>query len=60
MAELVRRFEPEIESIALVPSDGGRFEIEVNQKLLYSKLATGRHVEPTEVVRLLDDYLKGK
>ncbi len=60
MAELVRRYEPEIESIALLPSDGGRFEIEVNQKSLYSKLATGRHIEPAEVIRLLDEYLKGK
>jgi selenoprotein W-related protein len=49
VAELLDEFEPEIESITLVPSDGGRFEVSVNQKLIYSKLQTHRHAEPDEV-----------
>jgi len=53
MAELLKTYEPEIESITVIPSDGGRFEVSVNGKLLYSKLKTGRHAEPGEVVALI-------
>ena len=56
----MRKFEPEIESITLVPSDGGRFEITVNDRLIYSKLSTRRHVEPGEVVRLIQQTLLEK
>lgn len=58
MAELLKTFEPEIESIALVPSDGGRFEVTVNDKLVYSKLQTHRHVEPGEVAGLIRKILR--
>jgi selenoprotein W-related protein len=58
MAELLKIYEPEIESFILVPSDGGRFEVTVNGNLLYSKLKTGRHVEEGEVAGLVKRYLK--
>lgn len=58
MAELLDRFEAETESITLIPSDGGRFEVLVNGNLIYSKLATGRHVEPGEVVGLLKNFIQ--
>ena len=54
----MKEFEPEIESITLVPSDGGRFELTVNERLLYSKLETHRHAEPGEVAELVRKYLK--
>jgi len=60
MAELLQNFEPEIGSVTLVPSDGGRFEVTVNGTLLYSKLQTGRHAEPGEVVKLLRAHLGRK
>ena len=60
MAELLKDFEPEIGSVTLVPSDGGRFEITVNGALLYSKLQTGRHAEPGEVIKLLRAHLGRK
>jgi selenoprotein W-related protein len=50
--------ERQIEEFTLVPSDGGRFEFSANGKLLYSKLLTGRHVEPGELIQLLKQYLK--
>lgn len=56
--DLLKRFEPEIESITLIPSEGGRFEVTVNERLVYSKLQTGRQAEPGEVVRLVEDMLK--
>ncbi len=52
-AELIKEFEPDIESFTLVPSDGGKFEVSVNGKLIYSKLETHRHVEPGEVAGLV-------
>jgi len=51
--ELLNNIEPEIESITLVPSDGGRFEVTINGELVYSKLQTGRHAETGEVVGLI-------
>ena len=57
MAELLKEFESEITSIALVPSGGGAFEITVNDKLIYSKLETFRHAEPGEVAGLVGKLL---
>jgi selenoprotein W-related protein len=55
--ELLNKFEPEIASITLVPSEGGAFEVTVNDKLIYSKIETGRHVDPGEVVGLIQKIL---
>ncbi len=51
--ELLKEFEPHIETITLVPSDGGRFEVTVNDVLIYSKLQTDRHAQPGEVAGLV-------
>ena len=53
--DLIKHYEHDIESITLVPSDGGRFEVEVNDKLLFSKLATNRHAMPGEIMKLMND-----
>ncbi len=58
MDELINNFEIQIESFTLVPSDGGRFELTVNDKLLYSKLQTGRHVEAGELTTLVQQYIQ--
>ena len=58
MTELLKNYEPEIESFTLVPSDGGRFELSVNGKLLYSKLRAGRHVEQGELSLLVRKFIK--
>lgn len=39
-------------NLNLVSSGGGRFEVEVDGNLIYSKAATGRHAEDGEIVRL--------
>ena len=54
--ELLKAYEPEIESITLIPSDGSRFEVKINDKLIYSKLQTNRHAEPGEVVGLVGKF----
>jgi selenoprotein W-related protein len=51
-------FEPNIKSVAIFPSEGGRFEVTVNDQLIYSKLHTGRHVEPGEVIGLIEKLLQ--
>lgn len=53
MEELVKTYEHVIETIALVPSDGGKFEVTANGELLYSKLQTARHAEPGEVLEMV-------
>jgi selenoprotein W-related protein len=53
MAELLKQLEFSIKSISLIPSDGGRFEVTVDGRLVYSKLKTGRHANPGEVAGLV-------
>jgi selenoprotein W-related protein len=43
-------------SVQLVPSSGGRFEVTVDDRLVFSKAATRRHAEPGEVVRLIQEH----
>jgi len=58
-AELLEEFEPEIEAILLVPSDGGRFEVSVDDRLIFSKLQTHRHADPGEVAGILRKMISG-
>lgn len=51
--ELLKGYEHVIESVALIPSDGGRFEVSVNGQLIYSKLATKRHAEAGEIITII-------
>jgi len=53
MDELLKHYEHVIETITLVPSDGGKFEVSVNGQLLYSKLDTHRHAGLGEVLGLV-------
>jgi selenoprotein W-related protein len=58
VADLLKNYEDQIEAITLIPSDGGRFELTVNDKLLYSKQRTGRHAAPGEIVGLVKTFLE--
>ncbi|MBE0671854.1 MAG: Rdx family protein [Anaerolineales bacterium] len=51
--ELLKEYEHIIESVALIPSDGGRFEVGVNGRLVYSKLETKRHAEAGEILKII-------
>jgi len=59
-AEILAEDEPELKSVTLIPSDGGRFEVVVNNQLIYSKLHTGRHAEPGEILQLIKEYRQAK
>ncbi len=43
--------------LALVPSSGGVFEVDVDDARVFSKKEVGRHAEPGEVARLIDGHL---
>ena len=51
--ELLKNYEHMLEELTLVPSDGGRFEVTVNEQLLFSKLSAHRHVETGEVLGMI-------
>ena len=66
MAEaLITTFKPvvgrkhPVEQIVLIPSGNGRFEVMINDELVYSKAATGEHTTNEYIIqkarmRLLD------
>lgn len=50
MAEdLLNEFPSQISSLTLIPSDGGRFEVTVDDQLIFSKRLSGRHAEYDEI-----------
>ena len=55
---LKKNFKDVISEIELVESDGGAYEIRVNGDLIYSKLETGRHADPPEILELVKKYIK--
>jgi selenoprotein W-related protein len=59
MADILKQYEHQIESVTLIPSEGGKFEITVNDRLIYSKLQTHRHPEQGEVTNLVNSFLAG-
>ena len=59
IGELLKNFEHVVESVTLIPSDGGRFEVSVNGKLIYSKLEMKRHAQPGEIVNIIFKMVEG-
>jgi selenoprotein W-related protein len=55
---LLKDYEHVIESVALMPSDGGRFEVSVNGQLVFSKLELKRHAEAGEIVKLISKMVE--
>ena len=51
--EILKNYEHLVESLSLIPSDGGKFEVSVNGQLIYSKLDTKRHAEAGEIVNII-------
>ena len=59
MGDLLKNFEHLVESVTLIPSDGGRFEVSVNGKLVYSKVKSKRHAQPGEIVDIIFKMVEG-
>jgi selenoprotein W-related protein len=56
--ELLQQIENHIESVALFPSDSGKFEVTVDGNLLFSKMQLHRHANPGEVMGLVKKYMQ--
>ena len=53
--ELLQKYTSAIESLELLPSSGGRFEVMVGDQLIFSKKSIGRHAETNEVAKLFEE-----
>jgi selenoprotein W-related protein len=48
--EILMEYEDRIAQLVLIPGADGTFEVNVNGKLVFSKLKTARHAEAGELV----------
>lgn len=55
--QLLDEFEQTIDRLILIPSSGGRFEVMLDDRLIYSKAETGRHAEYEDIAGPLRDIL---
>ena len=55
--QLLDEFERTIDRLVLIPSSGGRFEVMLDDRLIYSKAETGRHAEYEDIAGPLRDIL---
>ncbi len=59
-AKLLNHFKQRIASLEMVPSGGGRFEIDVDGQSVYSKAETGQFPDESEIVDALEQRAKAK
>lgn len=55
---ILTEFKQQLQGVELQPSSGGCFEVTVDGKLIYSKLATGEFPDNQAIVRELRKLLK--
>ncbi len=55
--QLLEEFERSIDELTLIPSGGGRFEVVLGDRLVYSKAATGQHPGYEEVAAPIREIL---
>jgi selenoprotein W-related protein len=53
VGELLQHYQHVIDEIVVVTGSKGVFDVELDDRLLYSKHATGRHAQPGEVLALV-------
>ncbi len=51
--ELLNFYHKDIAELRLIPSTGGRFEVSLNGKLIFSKLVEERFPDPKELIGLV-------
>lgn len=54
----MKEHQDHIQEMTLIPSGGGCFEVEADGELLYSKLETGRHTDPGEILKLVQTFIE--
>ena len=55
--ELLTGWAPVLTTVELIPSSKGRFEVTLDDELIFSKATLGRHAQPGEVVGLVRDRI---
>lgn len=55
--EILSNYQHLIESFTLITGSKGAFEFTVDDELLYSKKALGRHAEPGEILSLFQELI---
>jgi selenoprotein W-related protein len=55
---ILEKYEAEISSLRLVPSDGGRFEVSLNDHLVFSRLQSGQRAEIPDIMRRIQEERK--
>lgn len=56
--KLLAKFKNRLAEVALVPSSGGVFEVMVDGKKVYSKLATGTFPDENKLLADMDGVIK--
>lgn len=54
---LLREHKNDISKISLIPSDGGVYEVTLNDELVFSKKELKRHAEKDEVENIIKEKL---
>jgi selenoprotein W-related protein len=57
-ADILPHFKQDLEEMILVPSDGGKFEVFLDDVQLFSKLQTGTFPEPREIAKAIEKARK--
>ena len=57
-AAFKKKYPDLVSDIEMIESAGGAFEIKVDEDLIYSKLETGRHADPPEILGLFKAYIE--
>jgi selenoprotein W-related protein len=57
-AEILTHFKQRIQEMTLVPSDGGQFEVLVDDERVYSKLETGEFPQARALVDAIEARVK--
>ena len=57
VSDLLHDYQHVISELELVTGSHGVFDVEVDDQLLFSKKAAGRHAKPGEVLRLFKEQI---
>jgi len=57
ISDLLGNYQHVISELTVRGGSGGVFDVAVDDDLIYSKSATGRHAEPGEVLRLFAEFV---
>ncbi len=56
-SKILTQYKQRLESLELIPSHGGCFELMIDGELVYSKLATGKFPDEQAIVQLIGGRL---